>query len=121
MAWVLVGIGGALGSITRFILGKLISKRFNATFPIGTFIINITGAFLLGFVNSLDVTRSTYLFFADGFLGAYTTFSTFMYEGFNLFEKDKKMNAFVYILCSLFLGIIFYILGFDMGKFGMKH
>ncbi|MDI3312597.1 MAG: fluoride efflux transporter CrcB [Thermoanaerobacterium sp.] len=121
MAWVLVGIGGALGSITRFILGKLISKRLDTAFPIGTFIINITGAFLLGVVSSLDITRSAYLFFADGFLGAYTTFSTFMYEGFNFFEKNKKINAFVYILCSLFLGIICYILGFDLGKFSMKY
>lgn len=117
MTWVLVGIGGALGSITRFVLGKLISKRFGTAFPIGTFLINITGAFLLGIVSCLDTARYTYLFFADGFLGAYTTFSTFMYEGFVLFEKDKKMNALVYILCSLFLGIVCYILGFKLGKF----
>ncbi|MBM7581761.1 CrcB protein [Caldicoprobacter guelmensis] len=118
MTWVLIGIGGALGSITRFVLGKLISKRFGTAFPIGTFLINITGAFLLGIVSSLDPARHAYLFLVDGFLGAYTTFSTFMYEGFVLFEKDKKMNAFVYISCSLFLGITFYILGFKLGKLG---
>ncbi|NYC94583.1 fluoride ion exporter CrcB/FEX [Clostridium acetobutylicum] len=50
---------------------------------------------------------------ADGFLGAYTTFSTFMYEGFNLFENKKKLNALIYILSSIIIGI----LGFYMGEF----
>ena len=57
-----------------------------------------------------------YLLLADGYLGAYTTFSTFMYEGFNLFRGKEKMNAFTYILGSLFLGIIGYVLGLKLGK-----
>lgn len=116
MDLVLVGIGGALGSLVRFKLGKVISEKSKTTFPIGTFIINVTGAILLGIVSSLDISKNMYLLLADGFLGAYTTFSTFMYEGFNLFQENEKMNAFTYVLGSLFLGVIGYVLGFGLGK-----
>ena len=92
-----VGLGGALGSLTRYQIGKVISEKARTTFPIGTFVINITGAFLLGLISSLNVGKNMYLLLADGYLGAYTTFSTFMYEGFNLFQENEKMNAFTYI------------------------
>ena len=116
MDLIFVGIGGAFGSLARFQLGKIISERSKTTFPIGTFLINITGALLLGIVSSLDVNKNMYLLFGDGFLGAYTTFSTFMYEGFNLFQENEKMNAFTYVLGSLLLGVIGYVLGFELGK-----
>lgn len=111
MEYFLIGIGGAFGSIARYSLGDVISKRAKSKFPFGTFIINVTGAFLLGIVTSLDVNKNVLLFFADGFCGAYTTFSTFMYEGFNLFEDKKKLNAFIYILSSLILGVLGFVLG----------
>lgn len=116
MDLIFVGIGGAFGSLARFQIGKMISERSKTIFPIGTFLINITGALLLGIVSSLDVGKNIYLLFGDGFLGAYTTFSTFMYEGFNLFQENEKMNAFTYILGSLFLGVVGYVLGFKLGK-----
>lgn len=116
MDLVFVGIGGALGSLARYQLGKVITEKTNTRFPTGTFIINITGAILLGIVSSLDTSRNVYLLLGDGFLGAYTTFSTFMYEGFNLFQENRKMNAFVYIPGSLILGVIGYVLGFELIK-----
>ena len=116
MDLVFVGIGGALGSLARYQLGKVITQKSNTTFPIGTFIINITGAILLGIVSRLDVGRNVYLLLGDGFLGAYTTFSTFMYEGFNLFQENEKMNAVTYVLGSLILGVIGYVLGFELIK-----
>ena len=116
MDLILVGIGGALGSIARFKLGKIISEKCKNPFPIGTFIINITGALLLGIVSSCDVSRNMYLLLADGFLGAFTTFSTFMYEGFNLFKKNERKNAITYILVSLILGVIGYVIGFKFGN-----
>lgn len=111
-----VGIGGALGSLTRYGLGKAITEKSNTTFPIGTFIINITGAVLLGIISNLGIGRNMYLLLGDGFLGAYTTFSTFMYEGFNLFKENEKMNAFTYILGTLLLGVAGYALGFELGR-----
>ena len=97
MEYILVGIGGALGSLTRFTLGKAISEKSKSSFPIGTFIINITGAYLLGIISSVDIGRNLALLASYGFLGAYTTFSTFMYEGFNLIRDKEKINAFIYI------------------------
>lgn len=116
MDLIFVGIGGVLGSLTRYGLGKAITEKANTVFPLGTFIINITGALLLGIVSSMGVSRDMYHLFGDGFLGAYTTFSTFMYEGFNLFQENEKLNAFVYIVGSLFLGVIGYLSGFGLGR-----
>jgi len=114
--FILVGVGGALGGLCRFKLGRLISQRSKTTYPIGTFLINITGAILLGMLMSINIGSKTYLILGEGFLGAYTTFSTFMFEGFNLFQENEKLNAFIYILGSLFIGIIGYVLGYEIAK-----
>ena len=116
MEYIVVGIGGVFGSITRYALGKFISERSNTKFPVGTFIINITGALLLGIVTTYQANKGIYLLLGEGFLGAYTTFSTFMYEGFNLFQDKEKLNAFIYISGSLILGIIGFIAGIMLGK-----
>ncbi|AYD40502.1 fluoride efflux transporter CrcB [Clostridium fermenticellae] len=111
MNYLLVGAGGILGSITRYQLGKAISGHTNTKFPFGTFIINITGAIILGILTSAHLGTNMYSFLGDGFLGAYTTFSTFMYEGFNLFKYNEKLNALVYILISILLGITGFLIG----------
>lgn len=111
MTYILIGFGGICGSLSRFILGKYFSERSNNMFPIGTFIINIAGAFLLGIITALQVKNNIYLLIGDGFLGAFTTFSTFMYEGFNLFQDKEKLNAFTYILGTIILGIVSYCIG----------
>lgn len=116
MEYIVVGIGGMFGSIARYALGKYISQRFNTMFPAGTFTINITGAFLLGIVTSYQAQKGFYLLLGDGFLGAFTTFSTFMYEGFNLFQDREKLNAFIYIIGSLVLGIIGFGMGYLIGR-----
>ena len=116
MEYLLVGIGGALGSLARFRLGKMISQKARTSFPLGTFIINITGAFFLGIVSTIGLNGNIYILLADGFLGAYTTFSTFMYEGFDLFQGNEKMNAFIYIAGSLVTGLLGFILGIFCAK-----
>lgn len=112
MHYLIVGIGGAFGGLTRFYLGKRLLRHRDKRFPVATFIINITGAVLLGIVSAADPGEHIYLLLGDGFLGAYTTFSTFMYEGFNLLNDHKKLNAWIYISASLLLGILGYIGGF---------
>lgn len=116
MTYVLVAFGGAAGSLVRYSLGKFVREKSSSDFPIGTFIINITGAIMLGVVSTIGVSNNMMLLLGDGFLGAYTTFSTFMYEGFNLFQEKEKLNAFIYILCSLILGIVGYALGVRIGS-----
>lgn len=116
MEYILVGVGGTLGALARYSLGRSILGRSKSWFPVGTFIINITGAFLLGFLTVFQANRYLYLFCGEGFLGAYTTFSTFMYEGFNLYEGRKNLNAYIYIIGSLIIGIAGFFLGFWAGK-----
>ena len=113
---ILVGIGGTFGGIVRFHIGKIISQRANTILPIATFIINITGALLLGIVSNIGIPNNGYLFLGEGFFGAYTTFSTFMYEGFNLFRGNEKLNAIVYISGSLIFGILGFVCGAEIGK-----
>ena len=119
MELLLVGLGGALGSIVRYRIGGAIGKRIsgsNPAFPVGTFAINISGALFLGFLCGLPIRGNLFVLFGDGFLGAYTTFSTFMYEGFALFRGDKRLNAALYILVSLVLGVCGYAAGFFLGS-----
>jgi CrcB protein len=104
MELLIVGLGGALGSLARYELGKIITLKSGTHLPLATFAINITGAILLGIVCGAGASGNLALLLADGFLGAYTTFSTFMYEGFALF-REKKLDAAVYIAASLILGI----------------
>jgi CrcB protein len=111
MEYVLVGIGGAVGSLARFTLGKFAAEKIRTGFPVITFFINISGAFLLGMISAPGLDKSIYILLGSGFLGAYTTFSTFMYEGFNLFRNNKKLNAFVYISCSFIIGVGGFMLG----------
>ena len=87
-----VGLGGFLGANARYLLGSYISDRWGAVFPLGTFIINITGSFILGFFMAFAEERpfiapSARLMFAVGFVGAYTTFSTFEYETMRLIQE----------------------------------
>lgn len=116
MEYILVGIGGIIGSLSRYKLGKLIANRSTSGFPIGTFIINIMGAFFLGMVTAIDFNKNIYLFLGDGFLASYTTFSTFMYEGFSIFNNSKKLDAVFYIFISIIIGIVGYFIGYKLGK-----
>lgn len=117
MEYFIVGVGGMLGSITRYALGKWISEKSKTIIPVGTMIINISGAFLLGIVSSIYTSGNLYLFLAEGYFGAYTTFSTFMYEGFNLFKENERKNAAIYILITLLSGIIGFFSGMEAVTF----
>lgn len=116
MNLVMVGIGGAAGSLARFYLGKFINEKHSKNYPVGTFIINVTGALLLGIVVTAVKGQTYQLLLADGFLGAYTTFSTFMYESFNLTQESEKVIAIKYITSSVINGIIGYGLGVWIGR-----
>ncbi len=111
MDLLLIGLGGAAGSLLRYQLGKWIAEKAITTFPMGTFFINISGAIALGILMNLQLDRSLLLVLGTGFLGAYTTFSTFMYEGFYLYQENEKIAAVRYIGWSLLLGVIGYMIG----------
>lgn len=109
MIW-LVALGGALGSVSRFLLGPALQRAFNATFPVGTLFINILGSLILGFVMRLtvegvNVTPEARAFIAIGFCGGFTTFSTFSYEAMRLLEDGEGSRAALYILASVLLSL----------------
>jgi CrcB protein len=116
MAYLLIAIGGTLGSLSRYTLGRIISETTKINMPVGTFFINITGAILLGILMSLDPGRNVLMLFGEGFLGAYTTFSTFMYEGFTLIQENEKTNALIYIVGSLVTGVLGFLLGLQITR-----
>jgi len=116
MGYLIVGLGGAFGSVVRFMIGRRLSETSNSWMPAGTFFINISGAILLGIISSINIDGNLYLLLGDGFLGAYTTFSTFMYEGFNLFKEEGKKNAYTYITGTFLFGVIGFIIGVEIVK-----
>ena len=101
----LVAFGGALGSTARFYSGRMIIKKMGQYWPWATFTINLMGSFLLGIIIGLQLDIIGYHFIAVGFLGAFTTFSTFMYEGMTLIKNKRRIAAFSYTILSLILGM----------------
>src|SRR5690349_3998257 len=103
-----VGSAGFLGAVARLFIARL-CQRVEA-FPLGTFIINISGSFLLGFflvfVARFAISDTIRLAVAVGFLGAYTTFSTFMYETTTLAQRGALLVAAANILLSLIVGLL---------------
>jgi CrcB protein len=116
-----VAIGGALGSVARYLVGGWFASRFGATFPYGTFVINVTGSFIIGLFLAFAqerVSLSPYwrLFFAVGFVGGYTTFSTFEYESARLFQAGEMVVGATYLLGSVITGGVAVIAGIALGS-----
>jgi fluoride exporter len=116
----LVMLGGALGALARYGVGLGVAQFFGSTFPLGTVLINISGSFVLGvlvsFSGPMAISSGARLFFATGFCGAYTTFSTFSVETLNLMEKGSYGWALVYLLGNLIGGILAAWLGFLVAR-----
>ena len=116
-----IALGGALGALSRYGLGVWISSKWNQGFPLHTFLINVTGAFLLGFLNVLFIERLTVrplwrLGIGVGFLGAYTTFSTFGFEVISLLEGGSFFTAGLYTLLSIVVGFTGVALGVGLAR-----
>jgi CrcB protein len=107
-----VALGGALGSVLRFVISTLATNRFGPGFPVGTFVINLSGSFAIGVVAELALTRAfgvsteVRTFLAVGFLGGYTTFSSFAFESLTLLRDGAPLSALGYSLGSVVLGVI---------------
>lgn len=105
----MVLIGGAVGSLTRFVLGTAIMARLGGRFPYGTGFINVTGSFLIGFAMTF-LTERTYLnpnlrfLLVVGFLGGYTTFSSYQWETLGLMREGDRWLGLIYGVGSLIVG-----------------
>jgi len=115
-----VGLGGFLGAIARYGLGGWAAARWGAAFPWGTFAINISGSFILGFFMAFAQYRSWLhpqirLLFAVGFVGAYTTFSTYTYESLRLMMDGQFALAALNVIGSVVMGLVAVFAGFVLG------
>jgi len=105
----------------RFYLSKFLQKKFGVEFPVGTLIVNSTGAFFIGFffsylVEKLDISVELRAFLITGLLGGFTTFSTFSYESFNLIVNGEYLKFFAYFMGTNLVGLLLTFLGYNVGR-----
>lgn len=121
MQFVAVAAGAVLGANLRFVIGIWAADHWPADFPYGTFVVNLSGAFAIGVVlaflsERLDVSPLWRLFFVTGFLGGYTTFSSYAWEALTLAEQGAWLRAGVYVLGSNLLGFVGVWLGATLAR-----
>jgi CrcB protein len=116
----LIGLGGAIGAMSRYIISGIDYKYSFGIFPLSTLIVNLSGSFILGFLwglfETVAVSSNIRMFIFIGILGGFTTFSTFALENFNLFRDGEKNIAFANILISNILGISLIYVGYILAK-----
>jgi len=119
--FLIISLGAILGANARYWVGGWAAERFGTTFPYGTLIINVTGSLILGFFMTLVTDRFLVdprwrLLVAIGFLGAYTTFSTYTYESVNLILKGQVGLGFLDLFGSSIMGAVAVTAGILLGR-----
>ncbi len=118
-AWMLIALGGAAGALARYTLARQVHQRVGSGFPWGTLTVNVLGAFLLGLVvtglaaSPLQIPLSALL--ATGFLGDFTTFSTFSYDAVMLERERGPGRALLYVIGSTLLAVLALLAGMSAG------
>ena len=118
--YLLIAIGGALGSVTRYLVGSTVTNRMGTRFPYGTFVINLTACLIIGFFLAAADRRTAVnpalrFLIPIGFVGAYSTFSTFEWEAFTL-GQSLFWIAILYVAVSPLSGLIAVVLGITFAK-----
>ena len=113
----LIGFGGFLGAISRYLLNEVVTKYISTNFPTGILIVNILGCLFIGLVlgNTIVSKDHIYYFFAVGFLGSFTTMSAFSYQAIELFNTNILI-ACSYIILTLTLTILATYIGINFSK-----
>lgn len=116
----LISLAGSTGALTRFLISNSAVRRWGSSFPYGVLIINISGSFFIGTIAGLAgrhfISPSLQSILATGFLGGYTTFSTFIWETLQMASDSKLYLSFLNILGSLLFGLIAVGLGLALGS-----
>ena len=116
-----VAIGGSVGAVARYLINISPLATVLAKFPLPTFIINIVGSFLIGFLmivfaDKYVVNENVRMAVIVGFLGAFTTFSTFEMEIFGLVREREFLTGFLYLFLSVFVGFVGVVAGVELGR-----
>lgn len=119
--FVWIAAGAALGANARFLVGVWAAERFGIAVPYGTLIVNVTGSLLLGFVLEMTTARlisspEMRLFIATGFLGSYTTFSTYAVESLLLIRSGNVWLGLLNIGSNIMIGLLFALLGIYLAR-----
>jgi CrcB protein len=122
--YLLIAIGGALGSLARYLVGVTIVNRMGNRFPYGTFVINLTACVIIGFFMTLlnrrsDIDQAWRFLIPIGFVGAYSTFSTFEWETFVSLETGAFLIAALYVSLSCLFGLVAVWLGASLAKLAL--
>jgi fluoride exporter len=120
--YLVIGAGGFLGAIARYVVATWVGVRWGRSFPLGTFAANVSGCFIIGLLMTLltekyVVNPQIRLFIFVGFIGAYTTFSTFEYETGKLLKDSELLLAGLNVIGSVFLGFVALKTGEVLAKF----
>lgn len=115
LVWLGVAGFGALGALGRFRVGNAVTARRPSDFPLGTFVVNLTGGFVLGLLTGLSVAGDALLVLGTGLLGGYTTFSTWMVEAQRLGETGEWWFLWLYLFGSMLAGLAATGLGWLVG------
>jgi CrcB protein len=115
LTWAGVAVFGALGAVARFRMDAAVSARLPSDFPIGTFVVNLSGAVPLGLLVGAAVPHRTLLVLGTGFFGGYTTFSTWMVESERLGESGEVLLLLANLFLSLLLGFGLAALAWHLG------
>ena len=119
--YLLIAIGAALGANARYLVGVWAGNRLGADFPYGTFIVNVTGSFVLGFLLTLGTGRlqlspETRLLLAVGFLGSFTTFSSYAVESMNLWRDAGLWRGLLNMAGNNLVGLLAVVLGAALAR-----
>lgn len=105
LVWLGVALIGGIGSVLRFVIDRAVARRVSRPFPFGTLSVNVSGAVLLGFLAGLALNKEAALLAGTAFVGAYTTFSTWMLETQRLGEERQLRSSLANIVVSVVLGV----------------
>jgi len=121
----MIALGGAIGSVTRYLLGGLAQRTAGMAFPVGTLAVNVSGSFLAGFLLRYFMNVQTHPLLRAalvvGFCGGFTTFSAFSSEALGLFEGGEHGRAALYVVASVALSLAAVFAGFAAGAIAVPH
>jgi CrcB protein len=116
LVWAGLAVAGGLGALARFGLDGVVSARTGRALPFGTLAVNLSAAFILGFLGGAGVAGDAFRLAGTGFVGAYSTFSTWMLESHRLAEEGEARGAALNVFGSLVLGFAAVALGRWVGE-----